>query len=494
MIPPIPHIPILSIIFLCPVVALFGVLCTPSENEMRIKWISAICSGVAMVLSLWVFFAYDKAQGGLQFVEKFVWAKSVGISYLLGIDGINAPMVLLTGVVAFAAVMSSWDMKHPVKEFFALFMFLVTGVFGVFMSFDMFFFFLFYEVAVLPMYLLISIWGTINKEYGALKLTLMLLAGSILILTGFLALYHWAGLNSFSLLDIKAVQGSLSPGFQKTLFLGFFIGFGVLAAIWPLHTWSPDGHVAAPTAGSMLHAGVLMKLGSYGVLRIGVEVLPEGAKYWAGLVAVIAMINIIYGSFVAIQQKHLKFLIGYSSVSHMGIVMLGISTLTPDGINGAVFQMFSHGIMTALLFSSVGWIYQRTHTLKIDELGGLFKKAPVISTFFIIAGLTALGLPGFSGFMAEFLVFVSAIKQTPWFGIPVLTSLVMTAFYVLRAVQRSFFGPYNPHHEQHLDDVSGVYLIGRVVLVAFLLLFGFAPGLMVDVVRATSVNLMSVFS
>jgi NADH-quinone oxidoreductase subunit M len=490
----ITDIPILSLIFLCPVVAMTVILCTPSEREQRIKNTALFFTGLSLVLGLWAFFAYDKVQGGLQFTEQIVWVKSAGISYLVGADGINLPMIFLTGIVAFCGVLSSWELKFRVKEFFVLFMFLVTGVFGVFMSFDMFFFFLFYEVAVLPMYLLISIWGSINKEYGALKLTIMLLAGSILVLTGFLALYHAAGLQSFSMLDIKAVQDTLSPAFQKTWFLAFFIGFGVLAAIWPLHTWSPDGHVAAPTAGSMLHAGVLMKLGAYGVIRAGVELLPEGAKYWAGLVAVIAFTNIIYGAFVAVRQTHLKFLIGYSSVSHMGIVMLGISTLSVTGMNGAVFQMFSHGIMTALMFSTVGFIYAQTHTLEIDELGGLFKKAPVISTFFIIAGLTALGLPGFSGFPAEFLVFVSAIEQYPWYGIPVLLSLVMTAFYVLRAVQRAFFGPFNPEHAGHLHDISGFYTVGRLILIFFLLLFGFAPGLMVDVVQSTSVTLMSVFS
>ncbi len=491
---PSPQFPILSVIFFCPVVAMMAILCTPANKEIRIKWIAAICSGVAMFLSLWLFFAYDKSKAGLQFVEHIPWARSVGISYLMGVDGINVPMVLLTGIVAFCGVLSSWEMKLRVKEFFALFMFLVTGVLGVFMTFDLFFFFLFYEVAVLPMYLLISIWGSINKEYGALKLTLYLLAGSILILTGFLALYHAAGLNSFSLLDIKAVNGHLSLSLQRTLFLMFYIGFGVLAAIWPLHTWSPDGHVAAPTAGSMLHAGVLMKLGAYGIIRVGVEVLPEGAKYWAGLVAGIAFINIIYGAFVASYQRHLKYIIGYSSVSHMGIVMLGISTLSSAGMDGAVFQMFSHGIMTALLFSSVGYIYERTHTLDIAELGGVFKKAPVISTYFIIAGLTALGLPGFSGFVSEFLVFVAAIKQYPLFGIPVLLSLVMTAFYVLRAIQRAFFGPYNPAHEDHLNDAGGVYVLGRLILVVFLVLFGFAPGLMINVIRSTSISLMSVFS
>ena len=449
-----------------------------------------------MLLSLLLFFSYDKAKAGLQFVEQATWVRSAGISYLMGVDGINVPMVLLTGIVAFCGVLSSLELKFRVKEFFALFMFLVTGVFGVFMSFDMFFFFLFYEVAVLPMYLLISIWGSINKEYAALKLTLFLLAGSVFVLTGFLALYNAAGLHSFSLLDMKVAQHSFSAEFQKIWFLAFYAGFGVLAAIWPFHTWSPDGHVAAPTAGSMLHAGVLMKLGSYGIVRIGVALLPEGAKFWAPTMMAIALINILYGAFVASSQKHLKFLIGYSSVSHMGIVMLGISTLSVSGMDGAVFQMFSHGIMTALLFSTVGFIYAQTHTLQIDELGGLFKKVPVISTFFIIAGLTALGLPGFSGFMAEFLVFVSAIKANPWYGIPVLLSLVMTAFYVLRAVQRAFFGPPAPghgHQEHPLVDVSGIYALGRAILIVFLALFGFAPGLMVNVIRATSTTLMSAF-
>ena len=295
----------------------------------------------------------------------------------------------------------SWNIDRRTREYFALLFILVSGVFGVFAAMDLFFLFFFYEVAVLPMYLLIAIWGSTRRGYAAMKLVMYLLAGSILIWVGLLALYHAMGASSFDFVDMQ--QAGFDPVLARVVFPIFFVGFGVLAGLWPFHTWSPDGHVAAPTAVSMLHAGVLMKLGAYGIIRMGVQLLPSGAQDWLWFFLIIAVINVLYGAFSAMAQRDLKFVIGYSSVSHMGYVLMGIGSLTVIGLDGAVLQMFSHGIMTALLFAMVGVIYDRAHTREISEFGGLARVMPRFSILFIIAGLTSLGLPGLSGFAAEFL-------------------------------------------------------------------------------------------
>ena len=402
-------------LLLCPVVALVIILLTPDRNHRTIRWVSLIFSALTIVLSIIIYVTYDQAKAGLQRMESVGWVPAADggavryiITYLNAVDGINAPLLLLTSIVMFCGVLSTWELEHRTKEFFALFMFLVTGVFGVFMTFDLFFFCLFYEVAVLPMYLLIAIWGSTNKEYASLKLVIYLLAGSAIMLVGVFALFYYSDVHSFSLIELS--KAHFSRQFQLAVFPLLAVGCGVLAAMWPFHTWSPDGHVAAPTAVSMLHAGVLMKLGAYGILRIAIWILPEGAVFWAPILGTLALVNIVYGALVAIMQKDLKYMIGYSSVSHMGIVVFGLFTLNQNGLNGAVFQMFSHGIMTALLFSSVGFIYDMTHTRNVDELGGLAKKIPLASSFFIIAGLCGLGLPLLSGFPAELLVYVGAYQ------------------------------------------------------------------------------------
>ena len=384
----------------------------------------------------------------------------------------------------FCGVLSTWELKLRVKEFFALFMFLVTGVFGVFMTFDLFFFCLFYEVAVLPMYLLIAIWGSTNKEYASLKLVLYLLAGSAIMLVGVFALYYYSDIQTFNLIDL-ATKAHFSRAFQIAVFPLLAVGCGVLAAMWPFHTWSPDGHVAAPTAVSMLHAGVLMKLGAYGILRVAIWVLPVGAVYWAPTMATLALVNIVYGAMVAIMQKDLKYMIGYSSVSHMGIVIFGLSTLTLNGLNGACFQMFSHGIMTALLFSSVGFIYDMTHTRNVDELGGLSKKIPLASSFFIVAGLCGLGLPTLSGFPAELLVYIGAYEAYKLYFWIAVIGLVLTAFYVLRIIQRGFFGPFNENATwaHHLHDATPWQALPRVVLIITLVFFGIAPWTMLNMIQ-----------
>jgi NADH-quinone oxidoreductase subunit M len=467
----------------------FVILVIPEQRQAQIKWVSAVFSGITLILSVYLFFAYDKSQGGLQFVEKIRWVESIGITYLNAADGFNLPMLLLTGIVFFTGVLTMWGLDYRVKEFFALYFLLVTGVFGLFMSMDLFFIFVWYDVSLFPMYLLIAIWGSTRKEYGAMKLTLYLLAGSALILPAILYLYVQAGLNTFDV-TLLMRPGTFSPFEQKFAFLFLFIGFGILAAVWPFHTWSPVGHVAAPTPVSMVHAGVLMKIGAFGVLRVGIFLCPEGWQYWSPLMAVLAVIGIVYGAFVGLSQTDLKYCIGYSSVSHMGIVGLGLATVSVDGLNGAVFQMFAHGIMTALFFSAIGYIYDRTHTKKIDELGGLSRIMPVASTYFIIAALAGIGVPGLASFWGELMVFIAAFKTFPLWGTLAVCALVVSALFMLRVVQRTFYGPKNKKYE-HIPDVSFGQGLPRMILLAVLVIFGLFPALMFDMIETASIPFMN---
>jgi len=402
---------IVSWVIFIPLLTALIIVLVPERKWFMIRWIAALGTGTHLIVTAKLTIQYwrlassdiesmkDALQTKLYFVEQWPWFKSMGIDYFVGVDGISVAMLILTSIVIFTGVMASWGVKERTKEFYVLLLVLVTGVFGVFVSFDLFLFFVFYELAVLPMYLLIGVWGTGPKEYSAMKLTLMLMVSSAFILVGFLAIYHAAGGETFDLLKIAQTQ--FSPEFQNWVFPFIFVGFGVIGALYPFHTWSPDGHASAPTAVSMLHAGVLMKLGGYGALRIGIYLLPEGAKSWAVFFMILTTINILYGAFAAVMQKDLKYFTAYSSVSHCGFVLFGLMTLNFLGMKGAVIQMFSHGIMTALFFELIGMVYGRTHTRMISEMGGLGKVMPWLATSFYIAGLASLGLPGLSGFIAE---------------------------------------------------------------------------------------------
>ena len=468
---------------LAPLVGLLILLFLKEEAKFAIRAVSLLAAGTSLGLAIFIFMAYDKGLGGLQFVEKFEMVKSFGITYFVGVEGLNAPMLLLTGIVIFTGVLTMWELEERAKEFFIWILALVTGVFGVFMSYDMFMFFLFYEIAVVPMYILILIWGSTRKEYAAMKLTLYLMAGSGLIIPGILMLYSFSGLPTPTFNMILLHGAKFSPAIQKVAFILLFLGFGVLAAVWPFHTWSPVGHVAAPTAVSMLHAGVLMKLGSFAILRVAMYLLPEGFHYWSQFMALLATVGIVYGVFVGLAQTDLKYVIGYSSVSHMGIVCLGLATGTLDGVNGAVFQMFAHGIMTALFFSSVGFIYDRTHTRDIHELGGFSRIMPVASAFFIIAALCGAGVPGMASFWAELLVMVAAVQVFGVRGLLAIAALVVGALFALRVVQNSFFNQANPKFT-HFEDVSPFLALPRMILVATLFFFGFFPQIMVSLIKS----------
>jgi len=480
--------PFLSAILLSCILGLVTILLVPRRQTHLIRWVSAFFSGLSLLLSLYLFVAYDKSLGGLQFVEKIPWMKSLGITYFNGADGFNLPLLLLTGIVHFTGVLSMWEKEERVKEFFALYFVLVTGVFGFFMSMDLFFLFVWYDVSLFPMYPLIVVWGSTRKEYGAMKLFLYLLAGSALILPAIIYLVVQSGGAGFDLPDLMQ-PGTFSAFQQKFAFLLLYLGFGILAGVWPFHSWSPSGHVAAPTSVSMLHAGVLMKLGAFGVLRIAIFLCPVGWQYWAQAMAVLATIGILYGVFVGLTQTDLKFVVAYSSVSHMGIVGLGLSTVTAQGLSGAVFQMFAHGIMTALLFSSVGYFHDKTDTKSIPELGGMSRIMPVASGYFIVGALAGMGVPGFANFWAELTVFLSSLQVYPVRGVLAISALVVSALFMLRVIQKTFYGASNEQFA-HLPDVPPGLGLPRIILVAVLLLFGFFPFMMLNLIQTSAFPFM----
>jgi len=471
--------PLLTLLVLCPLAGLAAILVIPGRSPRAIKVAAAVTGLAALALAAAVLARFEAHAAGYQMVDRVRWIPAVGIEWHTGVDGISLSLVALTAIVFLTGVLVMWELEHRVKEFFAFMALLVTGVFGVFVSLDLFFFVFFYEVAVLPMYLLIAVWGSTRKEYGAMKLTMYLLVGSALSVPAALAVYWAAGLGSFDIERLAHV--AYDRDFQIVVYPLLFVGFGILAGMWPLHTWSPVGHVAAPTAVSMLHAGVLMKLGAYGILRVGMQILPEGAQYWAHATAALATVNIVYGAFVALAQTDLKFIIGFSSVSHMGIVLLGLSTLSVDGVNGAVFQMFSHGVMTALFFAAVGYIYDRYHTREIPRLGGLSQSVPVASAFFIVAALCGAGVPGFASFWAELLVFLGTLRTYPLLAAVVVVALTVTLAYSIRAVVLGFFGEPREAHPR-VDDIGPFLALPRALLVGVLLVLGFYPRLILDVI------------
>ena len=471
-------------------------LFVPERRPHGIRTVAALAATALLLLSLASFASYNATAGGYQLEARFPWLPRLGITLHLGIDGIAAPMVLLTGIVIFCGTLISLKITHRLKDYFILLFVLVGGVYGVFVSLDLFFFFFFYEVAVLPMYLLIGVWGSSSdfgsfvrtKEYGALKLMLMLVAASVPIWVGLIATFVSSGAGSFDLPDLQRV--AFPREFQMAAFPLLMIGFGVLAGLWPFHTWSPDGHVAAPTAVSMLHAGVLMKLGAFGILRVAMPLFPEGAQAWMPVLLTLATVNVLYGAVSALGQKDLKYVIGYSSVSHMGYVLMGLGSLSAIGVNGAVLQMFSHGVMTALLFALVGVVYDQAHTREIAIFGGLAKQARLVAVFFAIAGFTSLGLPGFSGFVAEFLVFAGLFQSYPWFGALAVLGAAITAAYMLRLMAAVFFGPPQQRWAT-LHDASRTETVALAILAGVLFAVGVFPSLLLPAISSGVAPLMA---
>jgi len=479
---------LLTTIWLLPLLTAGCSLPVARQNLRALRAIALTGNGMNLLLIVWLTVRFmtaaaaagtgeDAAGNWLYFAAQTPWFTALHIDYHIGVDAISVLMMLLTGIVIFCGILASWHLAQQAKEFFILLNILVAGVYGVFVSFDLFVFFLFYEVAVLPMYLLIGLWGTGRKEYSAMKLTLMLVAGSALILVGILALYFASGLFTFDLLRLS--RTALPLALQTWVFPLIFVGFGVLGALFPFHTWSPDGHASAPTAVSMLHAGVLMKLGGYGCLRMAIFLMPEGAQLWLPFFMILITINVLYGAFGAIRQTDLKYITAYSSVSHCGLVLFGMAAMTWAGLKGAVLQMISHGLMTALFFCLIGMIYGRTHTREIKEMGGLMKVMPFLCVSFVIAGLAGLGLPGLSGFVAEFTVFFGAWANPDPMArlctVLAILSIVVTAVYVVRTANTVVGGPLRQSFAE-LKDASLVEKIPVGILVFCLFAMGLAPG------------------
>ena len=484
-----------------PLLAAGALLFVPGSQKMTARYLSAVIGAILLGLSVYVFVAYQADGEVLQMQLRWPWIEHVGflgengISLHLGVDGISSLLTLLTGVVAFAGTLIAWKLEYRAKDFFILFWVLIAGVYGTFFALDLFFFFFFYELAVVPLYLLIGIWGSTRKEYGAMKLTLMLVGGSVGIWIGIFAVVHEAGMGTFDLPTLWEVgrSGALSPEFQKIIFPFFAVGCGVLAGLWPLHTWSPDGHMSAPTSVSMVHAGVLMKLGAFGIIRLGIQILPEGAEFWMPALLVLGVIGALYGAIAALTQRDFKLISGYSSVSHMGYVLIGLGTLHEVGLTGASLQMFSHGVMTALVFLLIGALYDQAHTRDLSDFGGVAKVMPLWVIAYVVAGLANVGLPGLSGFTAEFHIFVGAFKTYPVFGGLAILAAAIAAAYMLRMFGVVFFGPLNPRWRD-LKDLSPIETIAAVLLILSMLAMGLWWSPFTDRLANTIVNLPGVTS
>lgn len=448
-----------------------------------IRYVSLAGTAAQLIISSVLCYLYLKTGNTEQFAfsQTLEWFPQHHIQFSMGVDGISVAMILLTAFVSIAGVLISWNIEDKVKEFYFLLSMLSLGAYGFFISLDLFVIFFFLELAVIPKYLLIGIWGSGKKEYSANKLALMLMGGSALILISLLVLYfnfyNADHQHSFSLLEIA--KTGIDVDLQYVLFPLLFAGFGVFTAMFPFHTWAPDGHSSAPTAASMFLAGISMKLGGYGCLRVATYLMPEAAHHYSWAVVAVATIAILYGSFATMMQKDMKYINAYSSVSHCGYVLLGIGMLTKTAIIGAVMQMVSHGIMTALFFGAIGMIYQRTHTRNVDELGGLLKTIPFIGTVYIIAGLCSLGLPGFSGFVAEMTVFMGSFQNTdPYLRIATILScmaIVVTAVYIMRAIGKVVLGPVKNESFLLFKDAAWTEKLASVVLILVIVFIGTLP-------------------
>lgn len=534
---------ILTGIVAVPTFAALIILFLKKDQKQEARVIAAAATLVSLLLSAFVFFSFDveeanainsanrtDTQGDLYFAfeDKINWIEELGISYHVGVDGVAAAMIFLTGLASFAGVLISWRIDDRPREFMAFFLLLVAGVYGVFVSVDVFLLFFFYELAIFPMYFLIAGWGWVElREYAAMKLTLYILIGSIVALVGVLAMYFQAAeVNGFYSFDFQDMYHAAKSGaFDEAGYLGIdgltlarfwfptvFIGMAVLAGLFPFHNWSPDGHVAAPTAVSMIHAGVLMKLGAFAAMRLGVQLLPDGARVHLPWIVFLALTNVIWGAFIAFRQRDFKYVIGFSSVSHMGLVSLGMATMNITGMTGAGIQMFSHGVMTALFFTCVGLVYEQAHTRDLPSLGGFIYKMPLVGLAFILGGLVSMGMPGLSGFVAEFPILIGVWQGVPegvaqaaqgdvpyllqhaiasnggsyytYIVIVAVLGIILTAAYVLRVVGQVFFGKFDEERFPGIRDISVLDRVAILSLAVWLVLIGIFPSMMSDVIES----------
>ena len=479
----------LSLFVLIPLLMLLGLWLSRNIAQIRAVMVTGASALLVLSAALTVMYLNARHAGAtdeMLFRADMVWYPALNIHYSVGVDGISVAMLLLSAIIVFTGTFASWRLQPLTKEYFLWFTFLSIGVFGFFISIDLFTMFMFYEVALIPMYLLIGVWGSGRKEYSAMKLTLMLMGGSAFLLIGILGIYYGAGATSMNLLEIAQMH-NIPIEQQRIWFPLTFLGFGVLGALFPFHTWSPDGHACAPTAVSMLHAGVLMKLGGYGCFRIAIFLLPHAANELAWIFIILTGISIVYGAFSACVQTDLKYINAYSSVSHCGMVLFALLMLNTTAMTGAILQMLSHGLMTALFFALIGMIYGRTHTRDIRQMGGLMKIMPYLGVCYMIAGFASLGLPGMSGFVAEMTIFFGSFEHADMFHrifvIAATTSIVITAVYILRVVGKLILGPVQDEHHLSLTDATWWERLSTVTLIACLAGIGFFPNWLSETIQ-----------
>jgi NADH-quinone oxidoreductase subunit M len=461
-----------------PLVGAFAIVFIPRESLERIRWTALVFSLATLVLATLVFASFSSTQAGMQFEEFHSWIASPPINYHLGIDGLSLLLVFLTAFLTPLAVLVSWSsITSRVREFFLFLLALETGMIGVFVSLDLFLFFIFWEAMLIPMYFLIGVWGHERRVYAAIKFILYTMAGSALMLVGILYLYNLTGSFDFPFIlsKLSGAAELLSPEAEKWLFLAFFLAFAIKVPMFPLHTWLPDAHVEAPTAGSVILAGVLLKMGTYGMLRFCLPLFPEASRDFAPVAIVLAIVGIIYGSLVAMVQPDLKKLVAYSSVAHLGFVVLGIFAFNVNGIQGAIYQMCNHGVSTGALFILVGLLYDRRHTRLIKEFGGLATTLPVYSTFFMIVALSSLGLPMLNGFVGEFLIILGAFRARVLYGVLAAIGVVLAAVYLLWMYQRVFYGEVTSEKNRSLPDCNLRERVILIALVAVIVWMGIYP-------------------
>jgi len=478
----------LTWLLLCPLVGMGVILAVPTSSAKAIRTIALLSTGAALLIALQLWFAFEPAARAMHWVQRLPWIPQLNIFYHVGVDGISLPMVLLTALLGFLACLASFSIHERHKEYFVLYLLLEVGMFGTFLALDLFLFYVFWELVLVPMYFLIGIWGGGRREYSAFKFFVYTLAGSLAMLLGILALVLRA--HTFDLMELAALGPSLERPFQQLLFIAFFLGFAIKVPIFPFHTWLPDAHVDAPTPISVLLAGVLLKMGGYGFFRISYPICPEAAVWFSGTMALLGMINIVYGALVALAQTDFKRLVAYSSVSHMGFVLLGLSSLTPHGMNGALLQMFNHGAITGGMFLLVGVLYDRTHTRQLDAFGGLGVLVPVYGGLLMVFSLASLGLPGLSGFVSEFLSLIGAFSVWRWQTIVSAVGIVVAAAYMLKVVQQVLLGPLNERWRA-LPDVTAREVLSLAPLLALVVALGVYPLWMLRVQEPALLDLIS---
>jgi NADH-quinone oxidoreductase subunit M len=498
-------------ILFAPFVGSVLLLFIPNRRALEVRLVAAGSAFVSLIASLYLFYAYDPVKGGFQFIQRYEWSKELGISFYLGVDGIGAPLVLASSILLFAGIFISWHIKDRIKEFYIFLLVLAAATIGVFMCLDLFFLYFFYEMSVLPMYLLLGMWGSHtknylemttpegrekrdsigfifnfgsnSKEYAAMKLVLFLSAGAVVALMGILLIYKFSGLNTFDILVLRE-QAKFSGTLATVIWLLIFFGFASIAPIWPLHSWSPVGHAAAPAATSMLHAGVLMKLGHFSIIRVAYEILPQSTRELMPIAAILCVFSIIYGGFVAFYAKDTKYVIGYSSSSHMGYVFLGMAALDYISLSGAVLYMFAHAMATGMLFAMAGWVYDQTHTRNIPSLGGLVNRMPFIASCFIIACMASVGMPGTVNFIAEVMIIVGSWNKYPIQVIVAVVGIVLTMAYLFRMMRGIFYGPTVGQYSHAHDAVGLVDRMPLLLMIATSIFFGIFPGHFYSVIRS----------